>query len=36
MIEVRLMLNDDKIELMLTGTRQQLQKVNLNESCVMV
>ena len=36
MIEVRLMLKNDKIELMLTGTRQQLQKVNLNESWVMV
>ena len=31
MIEDRLMLNDDKTELMLIGTRQQLQKVNLND-----
>ena len=30
MIEDRLMLNDDKTELMFIGTRQQLQKVNLN------
>ena len=29
-IRDRLMLNDDKTELMLIGTRQQLQKVNLN------
>ena len=31
MIEDRLMLNDDKTELMLIGTRQQFQKVNLND-----
>ena len=31
MIEDRLMLNGDKTELMLIGTRQQLQKVNLND-----
>ena len=30
MIEDRLVLNDDKTELMLIATRQQLQKVNLN------
>ena len=29
-----LMLNDDKTELMLIGTRQQLQKVNLNDITV--
>ena len=34
MIEDRLMLNDDKAELMLIGTRQQLQKVNLNDITV--
>ena len=34
MIEDRLMLNDDKTELMLTGTRQQLQKVNWNDITV--
>ena len=34
MIENRLMLNDDKTELMLIGTRQQLQKVNLNDITV--
>ena len=34
MIEDRLMLNDDKTELMLIGTRQQLQKVNLNDITV--
>ena len=34
MIEDRLMLNDDKTELMLIGTRQQLQKVNLNNITV--
>ena len=34
MIEERLMLNDDKTELMLIGTRQQLQKVNLNDITV--
>ena len=30
----RVMLNDDKTELMLIGTRQQLQKVNLNDITV--
>ena len=34
MIEDRLMLNDDKAELMLIGTRQQLKKVNLNSITV--
>ena len=34
MIEDRLMLNDDKTELLLIGTRQQLQKVNLNDITV--
>ena len=34
MIEDRLMLNDDKTELMLIGTRQQLQKVNVNDITV--
>ena len=35
MIEDRLMLNDDKTELMLIGTRQQLKKViNLNSITV--
>ena len=34
MIEGRLMLNDDKTELVLTGTRQQLQKVNLKDITV--
>ena len=34
MIEDRLMLNDDKTELVLIGTRQQLQKVNLNDITV--
>ena len=34
MIEDRLMLNDDKTELVLLGTRQQLQKVNLNDITV--
>ena len=34
MIEDRLMLNDDKTELMLIGTRQQLQKVNVNDTTV--
>ena len=34
MIEDRLMLNNDKTELMLLGTRQQLQKVNLNDITV--
>ena len=34
MIEDRLMLNDDKTELMLIGTSQQLQKVNLNDITV--
>ena len=34
MIEERLMLSDDKTELMLIGTRQQLQKVNLNDITV--
>ena len=34
MIEDRLMLNDDNTELMLIGTRQQLQKVNLNDITV--
>ena len=34
MIEDRLMLNDDKTELMPIGTRQQLQKVNLNDITV--
>ena len=34
MIEDRLMLNDDTTELMLIGTRQQLQKVNLNDIIV--
>ena len=34
MIEDRLMLNDDKTELMLIGTRQQLQKVSLNDITV--
>ena len=31
MIEDRLTLNDDKTQLMLIGTRQHLQKVNLND-----
>ena len=34
MIKDRLMLNDDKTELMLIGTRQQLHKVNLNDITV--
>ena len=34
MIEDRLMLNDDKTELMLIGTRQQSQKVSLNDITV--
>ena len=34
MIEDRLMLNDDKTELMLIATRQQLQKVKLNDITV--
>ena len=34
MIEDRLMLNDDKTELMLIGTRQQLQKFNLKDITV--
>ena len=34
MIEDRLMLNDDKTELRLIGTRQPLQKVNLNDITV--
>ena len=34
MIEDRLMLNEDKTELMLIGTRQKLQKVNLNDITV--
>ena len=34
MIEDRLMLNDDKTELVLIGTRQQLQKVKLNDITV--
>ena len=34
MIEDGLMLNDDKTELMLICTRQQLQKVNLNDITV--
>ena len=34
MIEDRLILIDDKTELMLIGTRQQLQKVNLNDIAV--
>ena len=34
MIEDRLMLNDDKTELVLIGNRQQLQKVNLNDITV--
>ena len=34
MIEDRLMLNDDKTEMILIGTRQQLQKVNLNDITV--
>ena len=33
-IEDRLMLNDDKTEVVLIGTRQQLQKVNLNDITV--
>ena len=35
MIEDRLMLNDDKTELMLIGTMQKLQKVNLNDITVL-
>ena len=34
MIEDQLRLNDDKTELMFIGTRQQLQKVNLNDITV--
>ena len=34
MIEDRLMLNDGKTELMLIGTKQQSQKVNLNDITV--
>ena len=33
-IEDRLMLNDDKTELMLVGTKQQSEEVNLNDITV--